>query len=339
MPKARITNDFYVYVLFDWLGTPRYIGMGRGRRWTDHEQTVDKHNPMKRAFIARTLHEIGEIPKDKIVEHLTRPEAADIERLFIRAIGRRPQGPLTNLTDGGDGGDFGAAIRKTKANWSPEMRRHVAETARERTLEYWKSLSPEDQEARREISRRNQREAVRKLAENPDLKTRTAAAIKAGHARRTPEQKAETSQKVRETYDSEQQSEVTREWHANMSPEQRAARGRSISIALSGRSFPGDRAKVSEAVAKLWRDPEYRASQVAKRLENPSGRGKIWITDGTRSRRILPNDPIPMGWRRGKTYRGSGSRALSPPTLANPDQHPGLPPVPPAYREEPGPND
>src|SRR6266852_2256518 len=57
----------------------------------------------KAEFIKETLAAIGEIPKVKLQENLSEQEAFDIERAFIKAIGRFPKGTLTNLTDNGSG--------------------------------------------------------------------------------------------------------------------------------------------------------------------------------------------------------------------------------------------
>jgi hypothetical protein len=37
--------------------------------------------------------------------------------------------------------------------------------------------------------------------------------------------------------------------------------------------------------------------------ENPRSKGKLWITDGTKNKMILPIDSIPDGYRRGKTQK------------------------------------
>jgi hypothetical protein len=97
--------NFYVYVLFDWLGIPRYVGKGRGDRWMNHEQRSDRVNWMKNEFIERTWIMFGEIPKVRIQESLSERDALYIETCLIKAIGRIDlrTGPLTNLTDGGDG--------------------------------------------------------------------------------------------------------------------------------------------------------------------------------------------------------------------------------------------
>ena len=97
-------DDFYVYVLFDHFGIPRYIGKGRGDRWHHHEVRKSKNYP-KNAFIRETMRTLGEIPKIKLREHITEREAFETEIALISAIGRLNirTGPLTNLTDGGEG--------------------------------------------------------------------------------------------------------------------------------------------------------------------------------------------------------------------------------------------
>lgn len=57
---------YYVYILFDWLGIPRYVGKGKGRRWYKHERSTDTINWMKNEFIEQTWMMLGEIPKIKI---------------------------------------------------------------------------------------------------------------------------------------------------------------------------------------------------------------------------------------------------------------------------------
>ena len=63
---------YYVYILFDWFGIPRWIGKGRGRRWIQHERSTDLRNQLKNEFIEQTWIVLGEIPKIKVREELTR---------------------------------------------------------------------------------------------------------------------------------------------------------------------------------------------------------------------------------------------------------------------------
>lgn len=107
MPHTRNSKDreFYVYVLFDWLGIPRYVGKGKGDRWAYHERYSDPRNWLKNEFIERTWTMLGEVPKIKVAENVSEIEAFTVEKAFIEALGRADLalGPLTNLTDGGEG--------------------------------------------------------------------------------------------------------------------------------------------------------------------------------------------------------------------------------------------
>lgn len=124
-----------MYVLFDYLGVPRYVGKGKGARWLDHERKTDPHNLAKNEFIERTWIVLQDIPKVKISENLSEQQALEIEIALINAIGRFPNGPLVNMTDGGEG--FGKLspeqyhIRSINANaaQTPEERSKRLERA------------------------------------------------------------------------------------------------------------------------------------------------------------------------------------------------------------------
>jgi hypothetical protein len=140
--------DSYVYVLFRADGTPFYVGAGRKSRWADHEKHArwGIRPDLDRLNIIREMIQAGfkGIPKVKIAEGLTHQEARLREIALIAAIGRHPDGPLTNQTPGGDGyRDQPAELRaKTIARnrariWTPEMRAKAAASLR------GKKLSPE----------------------------------------------------------------------------------------------------------------------------------------------------------------------------------------------------
>jgi NUMOD3 motif len=98
--------DYYVYALFRRdNGLPFYIGAGRGGRWSKHEGDAKSgrgrnHHKLR---IIRQIIASGDLPKIKIAEGLTRIEALCLEEIFISSIGREPNGPLVNMTSGGDG--------------------------------------------------------------------------------------------------------------------------------------------------------------------------------------------------------------------------------------------
>lgn len=96
---------FYVYVLFrPWDGSPFYVGKGKDRRWLNHIQRgFHSGNRHLMAIIQRARAEQVEIPRVKVRENLTEAEAFEIEVALIAAIGRGENGPLANMTDGGEG--------------------------------------------------------------------------------------------------------------------------------------------------------------------------------------------------------------------------------------------
>jgi len=131
MPKLE--NRFYCYVLFDWLGVPRYVGKGVNNRWLAHEKESDPSNQAKNEFIEQTWVMLGEVPKIKIHENLTDAEACLTEIALISAIGRQDKesGPLVNLTDGGDGTSGRPTSLLTRAIISKKARgRKITEETR-----------------------------------------------------------------------------------------------------------------------------------------------------------------------------------------------------------------
>ncbi len=109
MPKRqRLLDDnpiYYVYVLFDWLGNPFYVGKGHGNRIKSHEKSSDPRNELKNEIIEQTWIMLEEIPKIIVRDQLPEGISYEIEIALISAIGRLDlgTGPLTNLTAGGEG--------------------------------------------------------------------------------------------------------------------------------------------------------------------------------------------------------------------------------------------
>lgn len=96
-------SDFYVYILFRLNGLPCYVGKGAGDRWERHEGRAKHKNKHLGSIIDQARAAGKELPKIKAAEGLTEESAFDLERLLIGCIGRGEDGPLVNLTDGGDG--------------------------------------------------------------------------------------------------------------------------------------------------------------------------------------------------------------------------------------------
>jgi hypothetical protein len=101
----RITlHDFYVYILFRWDGVPMYVGKGRRNRWVQHTCPCNLlGNDRKTNVLKKTIRLLGEVPRIKVAEGLVEDDAINIEAALILAIGRHPNGPLLNYTDGGQG--------------------------------------------------------------------------------------------------------------------------------------------------------------------------------------------------------------------------------------------
>jgi hypothetical protein len=78
--------------------------MGRGERWLQHEQLAHRKASHKNNIILQ-MRALGftEIPKTKLLENLSKARATDIERILIQLLGRSPNGPLTNISGGGEG--------------------------------------------------------------------------------------------------------------------------------------------------------------------------------------------------------------------------------------------
>jgi hypothetical protein len=94
---------FYVYILFRLNGIPCYVGKGKGDRWVRHEGRAKHKNKHLGSIIDQARAEDKELPKVKVAEGLTEENAFELERLLIGLMGRGDEGPLVNLTDGGDG--------------------------------------------------------------------------------------------------------------------------------------------------------------------------------------------------------------------------------------------
>lgn len=114
--------NFYVYHYCDpESGTPFWVGKGCRRRAYQHlSQSKNPHHKSYDTFFYRKLRKMllfGINPDIKIVkDQLKEEEAFDLEMSDIKRIGRRDQGkgPLTNLTDGGEGASGHKHTEETK---------------------------------------------------------------------------------------------------------------------------------------------------------------------------------------------------------------------------------
>jgi hypothetical protein len=142
-PRAPSTfidnNESYVYVYLDirkpgkysyknlnvsFLFEPFYIGKGIRNRYLDHLGVLENFSLRKFNYKENKIRKIYQDTQRtdfviKLTENLSDKDACELERLFIQSIGRYEfqTGPLTNLTDGGDG----------MLNLSPEARKRAGQ--------------------------------------------------------------------------------------------------------------------------------------------------------------------------------------------------------------------
>jgi hypothetical protein len=133
-------SDYYVYAL---LRPPRcggpgpyspfYIGKGRGDRARQHAFLSKTERGHKAAICRKLRAEFGYVPHVILRSALVEKEAFEWERLFVFLYGRNGKewGPLTNLTDGGEGSSGYIMTDETReklvailriANATPEAR-------------------------------------------------------------------------------------------------------------------------------------------------------------------------------------------------------------------------
>lgn len=126
--------QFYIYVMFrPWDGSPCYVGKGKGNRYREHAWKGASHyNPRLGKIFERAG---GQIPVILLHTGLDEKKAFDYERALIAAIGRGRNGPLVNLTAGGEG------VSGFKNPWSEEKRTKIVSCwtpeKRAKASDYW----------------------------------------------------------------------------------------------------------------------------------------------------------------------------------------------------------
>lgn len=250
-----LRRDFYVYALFRADGiTPFYIGKGRGKRMFIHEKNAHRFTSHKDNIIRSMLASgIREIPKTKLAEELLDSEALQIEMDLILLVGRRPRGPLVNLTKGGDGvSDLSpeSVAKKVAANiasWAdPAVKR--------KRVEGMKAVWTQDRrQAHREL----------KLAQNAKLSSEERVKFKQGAAASLAVRRAKAPPKR----EKKPQRAAIREFWADPEKRERVLAKRKATIAgLPPRTWNTDHIHSAESLAKSHatnRLPEVRERRIA----------------------------------------------------------------------------
>lgn len=127
----------YTYGQFTFDYEPFYIGMGVRSRDTSHLREARHKAGHEHPKIAK-IQAIWKDGTDPIIrrlrEKLTNAEAAELEQQLIRLIGRQDlnQGPLTNLSDGGEASNLGYISNKRGTSVPTETRQKISETLKNR---------------------------------------------------------------------------------------------------------------------------------------------------------------------------------------------------------------
>lgn len=176
--RSNKGSVFYVYALLDprkpgpfrysyWVFPyePFYIGKGKNNRANDHIL-----RPYEKSFKATLIRKLLRlkltIPVKIIRANLTEQDALELECKLIPKIGRRGlnEGPLTNLTDGGDG----------LSNVEDSTRKKMSRSGKRKHKRILRQ-EPEKEEARR----RKISESMKALYENnPDLRKAKSLEVK-----------------------------------------------------------------------------------------------------------------------------------------------------------------
>lgn len=201
-------NNYYVYALFRENETPFYIGMGKGRRMHAHVPAARRGKTHKDRIINKLNRDGQRVLVVKLVDGLTREEAVSVECDLILLIGRYPNGPLSNLTAGGDGSKdmslesrsrIGAASKGNKRalghTKTPEGLLRISEAARNRVHSAESNAKRAFAGINRKWLEKSKVKAsiarARWHAEHPEFAVRLAEA----NRNRSPEMKAEVVRK------------------------------------------------------------------------------------------------------------------------------------------------
>ena len=217
--------EFYVYAILDprragvfkygnWKFEfePFYIGKGKGVRYASHLKKPGSTGLPKARKINKIL-EAGYQPIPMIKRYgLTEKEAFDLEIKLISVIGRlnKKTGPLTNLTDGGEGNSGAVYTDERKLSLSIAMANRTeeqrllalakgADTWAKKTKEELDGIRQKKLDTRAGWSESRKSSFENKMRNCLTVEDKKAARIKASRTMRskTPEQKAEYSAKLR----------------------------------------------------------------------------------------------------------------------------------------------
>lgn len=152
--------EFYVYVVYRKDGIPCYVGKGKGRR-SDHHFKFTHNKHLKNILKC----ESDQISIKKISENLYEEEAFSLEKSLIKKFGRRDlgNGPLVNLTDGGDGQSGIIKTKETREKLSKSLK------GKKRSEEHCRKLSESKKGMKRTLESRIKQSETMKGKLRPEV--------------------------------------------------------------------------------------------------------------------------------------------------------------------------
>jgi hypothetical protein len=309
--EERAMDQYYVYILVrPDNSTPFYVGMGQGDRAWQHVKFRKRGRSYKDNLICKMIDDLrySEIPIVFVAKGLTHEQACEQEIALIKSIGRHPHGPLTNVVRGGEGmADPTDEFRKKHGLLmqerlsSPETRSRMSAKAkaRDRTGDW----EQKRKEAARSPEARTKQSLARKGKPSPK---------KGRPDDMPPEKRAQWREimKGRSWY-TDGTKEVSLQagappplgWKLGRVPFLTSEAREKIGQAKRGKPLTEDhKRKIGDT-----NRGQKRAHFDSSWWSSPEGQAhvhKIWITDGLEETRILPSDPIPTGWMRGRMIKG-----------------------------------
>lgn len=198
IPQERCI--FYVYVIFRPTGEPCYVGKGKGGRWKDHVRNA--YNPHLRRIYDKAN---GDLPVVKVRDHLTNDESVLTEIALIAALGREvdKSGILVNISTGGDGVPGWVPSEETR------LRISVGNSGKKHTDDTRKLMSAIRRGRLKSAEHRN--------------------AIGAAHVGMKRSEECKERMRAAAAKNREKKAESISKYHAAMTDEQKAQRGKNIS--------------------------------------------------------------------------------------------------------------
>lgn len=289
MAYTKVTGpNFYVYALYreDWV-TPFYIGKGCGGRWLVHEKEAFRRT-CRKSRVIQAMWKAGwyEIPKQKLAEGLTDEEAKTLEIKLIAQIGRQPNGPLVNHTDGGDGVSKLSDESKAKKS-AANVKSWADPVVRQKRINGMiLAFAPTKKPAK---AKRTKSEASKQIWEDQDYRDRQIANL-TGRVQ-SEETKAKRGASVKKAFE----NEATRQKHGD------AVRAALQSEEVKARQKEGLKDPVAKAkYIAAARTPEAlikRGRSLSANLNTPEGKAKrsaVMKANWARRKAAKAAEPLPL---------------------------------------------